>query len=439
MRLPVGTPLGVRSRSPKAPLPHAFTSTVSPMTDQDLLKELRISRDDRQGRARGRWPWLIGALLATAAAAVGGYYALFQRSLPVETVIASAPTLAQGKRAVLEATGYVTARRQATVSSKIAGKLADVLIEEGEYVKAGQVLARLDDTDAQAHLDLVKARLAAARAQLGQTEAQLEQAQRDLQRQQELRAKSLTSEVELETQRTQARTLTAQLAAQRSQVAVAEAELKVAEVDYDNTIVRAPFAGVVVAKAAQPGEIISPISAGGGFTRTGIGTIVDMDSLEIEVDVNEAFINRVQPGQPVEAVLDAYPDWRIPGTVIAIIPTADRSKATVKVRIALNERDARIVPEMGVRVAFLDDQADADQTVGSGVLVPATAIVQRDQHTVVFVVDGNRVHRRPVTAGPGYGAMRLVAEGLQPGDEVVRDPPAALQDGMRVSSATPRS
>jgi RND family efflux transporter MFP subunit len=308
-----------------------------------------------------------------------------------------------------------------------------VLIEEGESVESGQVLARLDDVDAMAAMGLARARLTAARAQLGQIEAQLEQARRDARRQQELREKRLNSEQALETARTQVLTLSAELEAQRGQVGVAEAQLRVAQVDLDNTVVRAPFAGVIVAKAAQPGEIVSPISAGGGFTRTGIGTIVDMDSLEIEVDVNEAYINRVKPRQPVQAVLDAYPQWKIPASVIAIIPTADRSKATVRVRIALEQKDPRIVPDMGVRVAFLDEHPGGNPAQSSrGVLVPASAIVQRDGASVVFVVEDNRARLRPVTAGAGGGDLRLVEDGLDAGERVVLDPPAGLEDGGRI-------
>jgi RND family efflux transporter MFP subunit len=289
-----------------------------------------------------------------------------------------------------------------------------------------------------ATMGLARARLTAARAQLGQIEAQLEQARRDARRQQELREKRLNSEQALETARTQVLTLSAELEAQRGQVGVAEAQLRVARVDLDNTVVRAPFAGVIVAKAAQPGEIVSPISAGGGFTRTGIGTIVDMDSLEIEVDVNEAYINRVKPQQPVQAVLDAYPEWKIPASVIAIIPTADRSKATVKVRIALEQKDPRIVPDMGVRVAFLDEQPGGNLAQSSGsVLVPASAIAQRDGASVVFVVEDNRARLRPVTAGALVGDLRLVENGLDTGERVVLDPPAGLDDGMRITPRAP--
>ena len=407
------------------------------MAEKDLLEQLRIEEGERRGVGAHRWLWLLASVLVVSALAAAAYHLLLGSTIAVETAVAE--PAGSGRAPVLEATGYITARLQATVSSKIAGKLAEVLIEEGESVKAGQVLARLDDTDARAQLDVVRARLEAARAQLGQTEAQLEQAQRDLKRQEELRAKALASEVELETQRTQVRTLSAQLGAQRSQVHVAEAELRVAEVDRDNTVVRAPFSGVVIAKTAQPGEIISPISAGGGFTRTGVGTIVDMDSLEIEVDVNEAFINRVRPEQPAEAVLDAYPDWKIPAAVIAIIPTADRSKATVKVRVALREKDSRIVPDMGARVSFFDDPDQQAGSGGSGVLVPPTAIVEREGKSVLFVLDGDRARLRTVTPGPSYGGRRLVVDGLRPGERVVRNPPAGLTDGMGVTTHAPGS
>jgi len=408
------------------------------MVDQNLLKELRIEDSDRDSSGRHHWLRVFIVVALLAALGGGGYYAFLGQALAVATATAEPPDATTGAVPVLEAAGYITARREATVSSKITGRLAEVLIEEGESVAAGQVLARLDDIDARAAQELAQARVTAAHAQLGQIEVQLEQARRDARRQQELREKQLNSEQALETARTQVLTLSAELEAQRGQVGVAEAQLRVAQVDHDNTIVRAPFAGVIVAKAAQPGEIVSPISAGGGFTRTGIGTIVDMDSLEIEVDVNEAYINRVKPHQPVQAVLDAYPDWKIPASVIAIIPTADRSKATVKVRIALEQKDPRILPDMGVRVAFLDEQPGGNPRQSSrGVLVPANAVVQRDGASVVFVVDDNRVRLRPVTIGPGGSGYRLVEDGLDPGERVVIDPPAGLGNGMRIAPRAP--
>jgi RND family efflux transporter MFP subunit len=400
------------------------------MSEHDPLQELRLDRADREGGGR-RGLWLVVLALVIGAAGAGIYYALSATVVPVETAVAEAPQ--RGPAAVLDATGYVIARRQATVSSKISGKLEEVLIEEGVRVEAGQLLARLDDSDAKAQLDLALARLAAAKARLGEINVQLDQARRGLKRQTELRARELASEEALETARTEVETLSAQLEAQRSQVRVAEAEVQIAQVAYDNTVVRAPFAGVIVAKAAQPGEIVSPMSAGGGFTRTGIGTIVDMDSLEIEVDVNEAFINRVSPDQPVQAVLDAYPEWTIPATVIAIIPTADRSKATVRVRIAINEKDPRLVPEMGVRVSFMEEPTDTPAEIRDGVLVPATAVREIPDGSVVFVLDGDHVRERRVISGAEIGERRLVEDGLQAGERVVRDPPSGLTDGMRVA------
>ncbi len=404
------------------------------MTDSDLLEQLRLDPNQRAGGgARYRWRWLFGLLLLAVAAGGAAWFWLQGRALPVDVVTAEAMTGTDAPIPVLEATGYVTARREATVSSKSTGKLAAMLVEEGDQVKAGQVLARLDDSDTRAQLGLARAQVAAAQAQLGSLEAELDQARRDLTRQQDLSNRGLTSAQALDDAHTKVATLTARIGAQRSQIAVTEAQRHIAQVNEDDTVIRAPFAGVVVNKAAQVGEIVSPMSAGGGFTRTGICTLVDMDSLEIEVDVNEAYINRVKPGQPAQAVLDAYPDWKIPARVIAIIPTADRSKATVKVRVAIDAKDPRILPDMGVRVAFLEPPADPSQTA-RGVLVPATAIVQRGGTSVVFVVNGGRAHRHTVTPGQSYTDRRLIEHGLQAGATVVKDPPPTLTDGMRVAA-----
>ena len=339
--------------------------------------------------------------------------------------------------AVLQATGYVTARRQATVSAQITGTLVDVLIEEGERVEAGQVLAHLEDTAQKAALAQAQAGLNAAQAQLVQFQAQLAQSRRDLKRAEELLDRKLVSMQSVEVARTQVDTQAAQVESQRRQVEVARAGVAGAQVQLDYCTVRAPFAGVVIAKAAQPGEIVSPLSAGGGFTRTGVGTIVDMDSLEIDVDVNEAYIGRVKSAMPAEAVLDAYPDWKIPAHVIAIVPAADRGKATVKVRVALDQKDPRIVPDMGVRVSFLEQAAPRQAAEPpKGVLVPAGAIAQRDGHDAVFVVSDDVAHQRTVQPAPqAYGEMRLLPAGVQAGQTVVVSPPAELKDGARVKSA----
>jgi RND family efflux transporter MFP subunit len=302
------------------------------------------------------------------------------------------------------------------------------------------VLGRLDDTAQRAALAQAEAQLHSAQAVLDENLAQLAQSRRDVKRDEDLVGRKLVSEQAVEQARTQVETQTAALAAQRRQIELAAANLRAAQVQLDYCTVRAPFTGVVIAKAAQVGEIVSPFSAGGGFTRTGIGTLVDMDSLEIEVDVNEAYINRVEPGQKVESVLNAYPDWRIPSHVIAIIPTADRSKATVKVRIALEVKDDRIVPDMGVRVSFLEQgqraAAAAGQPAAQGVLLPGAALRKDGNQDVVFVLQDGRARRRAVQlGGGGGGALRQVLTGVRPGEVVIIDAPADLADGAAVSES----
>ena len=404
----------------------------------DLLKELRIERahrDDHEDSPR-RWPWLVLALAVLLAVVAGGWWWTQARAIEVHTVTAVAPSAGSAQGAVLQATGYVTARRKATVSAQIIGTLTQVLIEEGDHVKKGQVLARLEDTAQKAHLNAAKADAAAAQALAKQDEVALHQAERDMQRQNRLVARGLVPKQQAEQARTKVASLRAQLDAQRKQVDAAQAQERVAQVNFDYTIVRAPFAGVITQKTAQVGEIIAPAAAGGGFTRTGVGTIVDMNSLEVDVDVNEAYISRVKPDMPATAVLDAYPDWDIPAHVIAIVPTADRGKATVKVRVALEKKDPRIIPDMGVRVSFLDKEPQPAKQAPKGVLVPATAIVERDKHPVVFVVHGDTVDAVQVTPAPqSYGDLKLLPKGVPPGAEVIDKPPEKLDDGTRVKIA----
>ncbi len=434
------------------------------MNDNDLLAELRINPDQREDTEGRKYWWVFILAVVIIGIATEGYAVLRAQTVVVETATAEAlPEVTNpestnpetrgnaGSAAVLDATGYVTARLDATVSSKITGKLLDVLVEEGDLVTAGQVLAHLDDEDEQAQLKLAEAQLTAVKAQVGDLEARLDQAMRDLKRQQDLHARKLTPEQGLEAARTTVTSLRAELLAQRLQIDVAQAQLRIAQLNQDKTIIRAPFSGVVVAKAAQPGEIVSPISAGGGFTRTGICTLVDMDSLEIEVDVNESFINRVTAKQPVVAVLDAYPDWKIPAEVIAIIPTANRSKATVKVRIALKEKDSRVVPEMGVRVSFYGSfsagtdagstaanqpQTPTSNATSKSVLVPGSAIAQRNGASVVYVVEDEHARQQVVTPGQSYGDLRLIENGLVAGQIVVREPPPELKDGSTIKLKT---
>ena len=415
-------------------MPHAWCGTLIELDTSELLKELRIDRDGQPPRPRRRW--LLIAVAAALLAGAGGWLA-FVRLAPTTVKTATARSAAsETPGSVLDASGYVTARRQATVSAKITGKVTEVRIEEGMRVREGDILARLDDTEARAQLSLARAQLSVATSQEGEIRALLQQAESDYRRAQELFQRELVSAQAIDAARAQRDMFRARLVANTEQVRAARESVSVAEVQLDNTVIRAPFSGVVVTKSAQPGEMISPISAGGGFTRTGIGTIVDMDSLEIQVDVNESFINRVAPEQAVEATLNAYPDWKIPGSVIAIIPTADRSKATVKVRVAIKSKDPRIVPDMGVRVGFLEPGAATRRAPATSlVLVPAEAIRGDGGSAAVFVVLDGKAVRRPVTIGKMAGADREVVTGLRAGERVVVSPPASLRDGGAVRVA----
>ncbi len=407
-----------------------------PEGSAELLNKLHIDRDQRESDGGGppRWAWgLLAAVLLVAALGGAAWWFLFGRPVAVHTAEAQAPRAGASALAVLQATGYVTARRQATVSTQITGTLTQVLIEEGDHVKQGQVLARLEDSALGATLNAAKANVEAAQAQVAQAQAQLAQAQADARRQDELAASGMVSRQAAETAQTAVATSAAVLNTRRREVDAARAQLAQAKVNFDYTVVRAPFAGVVTQKAAQVGEIVSPLSAGGGFTRTGVGTIVDMDSLEVDVDVNEAYIGQVSPDMPAEAVLDAYPDWKIPAHVIAIVPAADRGKATVKVRVGLEKKDGRLVPDMGVRVSFLGQRQRASASPPQGVLVPAQALAERGGQPVVFVVeDGRAVQRRVTAAAQDIGAMKLLPQGVKAGERVVLSPPAGLQDGAAV-------
>jgi RND family efflux transporter MFP subunit len=406
----------------------------------DLLKELRIDRSAPPPPTSHRGLWIalaaVAALLVLALVA----WAVFGRTRGVEVRTATVAAIGNGSSSgsVLDATGYVVARRMATVSAKITGKVREVFIEEGMKVEEGQVMATLDPLDADAERTLASAQHSAARSQVESVRAQLSEAEANARRLSTLVQQQLVSKAQYDEAVAARDSLRAELITSERNAKVASDRLRIADIGVDNTIVRAPFAGVITAKAAQPGEIVSPLATG-GFTRTGIGTIVDMDSLEVEVEVGEAFIGRVQPKMPIEATLNAYPDWKIPGEVIAIIPAADRGKATVKVRVALKQKDARIVPDMGVSVRFLQTEPPKDAApVARGVRVPASALTQRDGADVAFAIDGedaDRVELRTVKTGRSLGDDREVLSGLSAGDEVVLDPPAELDDGARVRVA----
>jgi len=399
--------------------------------EKSTLDQLRIERaPDRPPRSWGKF--VIAAVIIAALVTAAWFWFGKTSAIEVRTAVARGLN-SDAASTVLNASGYVTARRQATVSSKFTGKVTEVLIEEGMLVDEGQVLARLDDSNIQASLRLAEAQVVSSQRGLTETSTLLTEAQLNFDRTLKLVDKGLASQSELDRSRALAQSLSAQLERKRADVEVSSRQVDIYRQQVEDTVIRAPFAGVIVAKNAQPGEMISPISAGGGFTRTGIGTIVDMSSLEIEIDVNEAYINRVAPGQEVEATLDAYPDWKIPCHVIAIIPTADRQRATVEVRVGFDRLDPRILPDMGVKVAFQEAAPGTGDGVNStGVLVPLKAIRDGGERDYVFVVVEGRVERRAVATAEPRGSDMLVVSGLSSGEVVVVEGPPELVDGDAV-------
>lgn len=406
----------------------------------DLSKDLAALRIPQEERGGKRGKPLVVLLVLLLLGGIGGGAWFWAAKLQAASVKVAPATVKSGgpsaPGAVLNASGYVTARRRATVSSKVTGKVIDVLIEEGQPVKAGQILAHLDDTQPRAALAHAEAQLASTRKSFAEDQARLRQAEITLGRRQQLVKEQVVGKAELDDAQANVDALKARIAYAQEQIAVAESQVNLQQTNLTDMVVRAPFSGIAISKDAQPGEMISPVSAGGGFTRTGIGTIVDMSSLEIEVDVNETYIHRVTRAQKVEAVLDAYQDWRIPAHVITTIPTADRQKATVRVRIGFDQLgDPRILPDMGVKVSFLRDEPAAGANApppAPGVLVPKAAIRTANGRSIVFVLKDDRVERRAISVGLESGDQMEVLSGLTAGERVVIDGPVTLKDGDKV-------
>lgn len=408
------------------------------MTEKTSLDDLKIDRsgvDDSRARS---WMWILLFILIPVAAIGGLAWWLMKPPGKVVVVSVARETSLDGAQTVLNASGYVTARTKATVSSKVTARVLEVLIEEGMRVEKGQVVARLDASNVETGLHLAEAELRAAKTARNETQALLVEVKLRLDRTKALVDDEVLSQAALDAVQAEADSLEARLGRQREEETVASSRVAVWKQQLEDTIIRAPFSGVVTTKDAQPGEMISPVSAGGGFTRTGIGTVVDMESLEIEVDVNESYINRVHAGQEVEAALDAYPDWKIPCHVIAIVPTADRDRATVRVRIGFEELDPRVLPDMGVKVAFREDQTEQNEQAGQRVVViPREAVRRNDGTDVVFVVNRDRVEWRAVRLNPGEGEEALVIAGIEGGEHVVVQGPSDLADGDEVEVTSP--
>jgi RND family efflux transporter MFP subunit len=386
------------------------------------------------GKILGYFAAAVGLLLLIA----GAVFALKNRSPVVEVAVARAagdPT----QQVALNASGYVTPRTRATVAAKITGRVTGVFFDEGNRVKEGQLLATLDDSDAKRALDSAVADRDSAKAAIQDYEVQLRYAEIQLRRTKELQAAQVQSQDQLDNAITAADSLRAKIALAKQQVLASDARIKEAQQVVDNCTIRAPFSGIIVSKDAQVGEMVSPVSAGGGFTRTGIATIVDMNSNEVEVDVNEAYIARVQPGQRVDSVLDAYPDWKIPSHVRTVIPTADRQKATVKVRISFDKLDPHILPDMGVKVSFYGEEEEKkgaakkkDEGPKPVALIPKTAVRSSGDTSYVFLLKNGKIERRGVKLGNERGNDVEVMAGVNSGDSLVASGPQNLQDGDTV-------
>ncbi|HTF96081.1 MAG TPA: efflux RND transporter periplasmic adaptor subunit [Cellvibrio sp.] len=403
------------------------------MTNKDeLLSQLRIDRDQQpSGSNKPLW---IGGGIAVAAIVLGITFFNDPAPVKVKVEMARMAVADSSSATVLDATGYVVARRTSTVSSKVTGRVAEIYIEEGQQVEKDQIVARLDDSNTLKAVELSKAELRAAKTMVAETQARLTEVKLTLERNTELGKRQLISAAALDKARADFESLHAQIAARQAEVQVSEKRLALQQQNLDDLVLRAPFAGVVISKDSQPGEMISPISAGGGFTRTGICTLVDMASLEIEVDVNESYIQRVRVDQFVQAVLEAYPDWKIPAKVIAIIPAADRQKATVKVRIGFQLSDPRILPDMGVKVAFLNAEPMEEEKPAEplGVRVPISAVRNDGEDKFIFVIKDGIAELRKVTLKASYGNDIYIGDGLRPGEDFVVDIPSKLKDGSAV-------
>jgi RND family efflux transporter MFP subunit len=403
---------------------------------QHDLGSLRIHEGQRKGSKLGKGLAIFFGGLVLLGGIAGGVYAFWNQKPLVEVTTVRNPAGAGGREALLNASGYVTPRRRATIAAKITGRVTGVFFDEGTRVREGQLLASLDDSDVRKALDSAKADRDSAQAGIADWQVQLRNAQTELRRADQLQKAGVQTQEQLDNAGTTVDSLKAKIELAKAQVAGSQARIQEAQQAVDNCTIKAPFAGIVVSKDAQVGEMVSPISAGGGFTRTGIATIVDMNSNEIEVDVNESYIARVKDGQHVTAILDAYPDWEIPSHVRTIIPTADRQKATVKVRISFDKLDPRILPDMGIKVTFLGEKPKEEPGAKAAKaipLIPQSAVRDDGGKKVVFLVKDDHLERRAITLGGSRGSDTEVVAGLAVGDTVVVNGPAELHDGQTVA------
>jgi RND family efflux transporter MFP subunit len=396
------------------------------------ISALKIDDSSRSSRP-SRWARWFAVVIGVLVVVTGGVFALKGRKPEVEVTTVHASSAPAGGATLLNASGYVTPRRRSTIAAKITARVEQIYAEEGMHVQQGQVLAVLDQSDVRVRLDQAIADRESIKAQQTDLEVNLANAERELARTQELTKALVSTPQALDAARTLVQSYQARIAQNKRQIEAADKRIAVSQQDIDNCTVRAPYAGIVVSKDAQRGEMVSPVSAGGGYTRTGIATLVDMNSLEVEVDVNENYIARVKTNQPVASILDAYPDWRIASHVRTIIPSADRQKATVKVRISFDQLDPKILPDMGVKVSFLDEAKPSQQQSVPKIVVPKDSVSQDNGSAVVYLFKDGAVERRAVKLGEVRGTEQEIVAGLVDGDKIVSKNAASLRDGQQVS------
>jgi len=404
------------------------------------LSKLRINRDDPPPavkRALGRVLWLTGAAALIIAVVV--IVARGGSAVPAQVVTVT-PSGGEGTAnrggggaVAVVANGYVVARTKAAVSAKIPGRLAQLNVSEGSNVQKGDILARLDNADYAAAVGQAEAGLASAKATLIEAQSDRDQMQRDYVRVRDIHAQNpnLVSPQDVENADSRARQAEARFGAQSARVDAAAAALRVAQANLENTYIRAPFSGTVLRKEAEVGEVVAP-SVGGGLTRGAVVTMADLATLEVEVDVNEAYIARVQNGQQARITLDAYPDTAFRGAVRQIIPTADRQRATVQVKVSILDRDGRILTEMGAKVEFLGAASSQQATARPRVIVPADAVRSENGRDVVWIVRDGRLQRRDVDAGPVSGNFREIRSGLSGGEQLLVGGIETPKEGQRV-------
>jgi RND family efflux transporter MFP subunit len=374
----------------------------------------------------------VSGVVVLLAVATGAWALMRDRAVEVRVAVAEGRGGVKGS-AGLTADGYVVARTKASVSSKVPGRLAYLGVEEGDRVREGAVIARLEAAEYEAAVRQTASEMLAADATVIEAAAQLTQAERALERAQRLHADSLIAEQRYEDAVTALATARARLRAAEARREAARQANASTQASLDNTIIRAPFSGTVLRKDAEVGEVVAPAVAGGGLTRGAVVTMADLSTLEVEVDINEAYIGSIRDDQPAEIVLDAYPGVTFSGHVRQIVPTADRQKATVLVRVAIDSDDPRILPEMGARVVFQENVTnESAEPLQPRIYVPSGAVRGEGGEDVVWVMVDGHARRRSIDAGPVMGDAREVRSGLSAGETIILDPPAELADGARV-------